>query len=230
MLWYYVSDRQERLAVPEDQLWGLAGSGVLRPSTLLWRRGQGEWISAGELKPELFRGGALEEAGESGGLVVELARSLRGYAGWVEFSGWLHGGTAVGCVAMGTAVGYLAWRRPERLAEWSGRVPEVLRPLLEAPWATVGGLAAVGLVLFFMGAQLIGGAGRVRRAERLRSREDLRVALRSVGSFFRCTVVSLLLGLGVLAGAVLYHYRPGAVPKVPTAPLVPAPAKERVTI
>lgn len=233
MLWYYVSDRQERLAVPEDQLWGLAGSGVLRPSTLMWRRGQGEWISAGELKPELFRGGAPEEAGESSGLVVELARTLRSYAGWVEFSGWLHGGTAVGCVAMGTAVGYFAWRRPERLAEWARGVPESLRPLLEEPWATVGGLAAIALVLFFMGAQLIGGAARVRRAEALRSREELRLALRSVGSFFRCTVVSLLLGLGVLAGAVMYHYRPGARPKVPAAPAapaVPAPAKVRVTI
>ncbi len=230
MLWYYVSDRQERLAVPEDQLSALADSGVLRPTTLLWRRGQEAWVSAGELKPELFgAGGGAGELGESGGLVMELARTLRSYAGWVEFSGWLHGVTAVGCVATGTAVGYFAWRRPERLEEWARRVPEVLRPLLEVPWATVGGLAVVALVMFFMAGQLIGGAGRARRAEAQGSREDLCVALRSMGSFFRCTVVSLLLGVLLLAGAVLYHYRPGVRAAAPAAPM-PAPVKERVTI
>ena len=235
MLWYYVSDRQERLAVPEDQMLALAGSGVLRPTTLVWCKGMAQWVSAGEVKPEIF--GAGEDGGfpggagetvEDRGLVMELARTLRTYAGWVEVSGWLHGLTGVAGVALGTAVGYFAWLRPERLAEWSRRVPDSLRPLLEHPWWTVGSLAAVALLLFFMAGQLIGGASRVRRAEQLRSREDLRIALRSMGSFFRSTVITLFLGVVLVAAAVLHHYRPWQKPGAPAPP--PAPAKERVTI
>jgi GYF domain 2 len=235
MLWYYVSDRQERLAVPEDQMMALAGSGLLRPTTLLWRKGMAEWVSAGELKPELFMAspaGGTEEAAldpvEQSGLVMELARTLRPYAGWVEISGWLHGLTGVACVAVATAVGYFAALRPERLVEWSKRAPDPLHPLLGHPWWTVGGLAAVALLLFFMAGQLLGGASRARRAERLQSRDELRIALRSMGSFFRSTVITLLLGLLLMAAALLHHYRPWQKPAAP-AP-APAPPKERVTI
>lgn len=240
MLWYYVSDRQERLAVPEDQLPVLAGSGVLRPTTLIWKKGMDAWISAGEVKPEWFveapgpAGGAgdtapLTIAAADGGLVAELARTLRTYAGWVEVSGWLHGLTAVACVAVGTAMGYFAWMKPDRLLEWARRAPDTLRPLMEQPGWTVGGLAALALLLFFMGGQLIGGAHRVRRAETLQSRDDLRIALRSMGSFFRSTVLTLLLGLLLIAAGVLFHYRPWQKPAAsPVGP--PAPPRERVTI
>ncbi len=235
MLWYYVSDRQERLAVPEDQLLALAGSGVLRPTTLVWQKGMPAWVSAGEVKPELFssapgrQADPAVESAESGGLVAELARTLRGYAGWVEVSGWLHGATGVACVAVGTAIGYFAWLKPDRLTEWGKRVPPLLRPVMEHPWATVGGLALVALLLLFMAAQLIGGAARARRAEQLGSREELRIALRSMGSFFRSTVLTLLLGLLLLAGALLYFYRPVKTSGPPAPETAPAP-KERVTI
>lgn len=236
MLWYYVSDRQERLAVPEDQMLSLAGSGILRPTTLVWRKGMAEWASAGELKPELFQGpvvGSGEGASvvvEDSGLVMELARTLRTYAGWVEVSGWVHGLTGVACVAVGTAMAYFAWLRPERLVEWSHRAPGTLHPLLGHPWWTAGSLAAVALVLFFMGGQLIGGASRVRRAEQLHSREELRIALRSMGSFFRSTVLTLFLGLLLVTAAVLHHYRPWQKPEAPAKPAPPAPVKEQVTI
>jgi hypothetical protein len=234
MLWYYVSDRQERLAVPEDQLPALAGSGVVRPTTLIWQKGMAEWASAGEVKPELFQvvaeGPVGGDAVESSGLVGELARTLRVYAGWVEVSGWLHGLTGVACVTVGTAMGYFAWLKPDRLVEWGKRMPAALRPLRDYPWAVTGALAFMGLLLLFTAGQLIGGAARARRAEQLRSREELRIALRSVGSFFRSTVLTVLLGLLLLAGGLLYHYRPWQKEKV--SPPAPAPlkAKERVTI
>jgi len=242
MLWYYVTDRQERLAATEEQLPALAGSGILRPTTLVWKKGMVEWISAGELKPEWFAAGpaipadgapgAVARPVEDSGLVAELARTLRGYAGWVEVSGWLHALTAVACVAVGTAVGYFAWGKPERLMEWARRAPETLRPLLEQPWWTVAGLGAGALLLFFMGGQLIGGAVRVRRAENLQSRDDLRIALRSMGSFFRSTVLTLLFGLLLIAAGVLHHYRPWQ--KSASGPADPAPpevrARERVSI
>jgi hypothetical protein len=233
MLWYYVSDRQERLAVPEDQLPSLAGSGIVRPTTLIWKKGMAAWVSAGEVKPELFQvapDGAVEgEKAESSGLVGELARTLRIYAGWVEVSGWLHGLTGVACVAVGTAMGYFAWLKPDRLVEWGKRMPATLRPVTDYPWVATGVLALMGLLLLFTAAQLIGGAARARRAERLRSREELRIALRSVGSFFRSTVLTLLLGLLLLAGGLLYHYRPWQKASLPAAP-APVREKERVTI
>jgi hypothetical protein len=57
----------------------------------------------------------------------------------------------------------------------------------------------------------------------------LRIALRSMGSFFRSTVLTLLLGLLLLAGALLYFYRPGKT-SGPPAPEPAAAPKERVTI
>lgn len=233
MHWYYVTDRQERLALPEEQLAALAGSGVLRPTTLVWRKGMDEWTSAGELKPEWFSGGdgamALPDGGADRGLVAEMAQTLRPYAAWVSLSGWLHGLTAVLLVAGATALGYFAWRRPERLLEWSPQMPGGLQPLLAGPWWTVGAAVVLALVLFFMGAQLIGGAARIRRAGALQSREELRIALRSVGSFFRATVLTLFLSLIAGGALLLHHYRPWQKPKVP-APVPAAPPKERVTI
>ncbi len=233
MLWYYVSDRQERLAVPEDQLAALAGSGVLRPTTLVWRKGMEEWTSAGELKPEWFSGGdglpSTVAEGEDRGLVTELAQTLRPYAAWVSLSGWMHGLTAVLLVAGSIALGYFAWRRPERLLEWSPQLPDGLRPLLAGPWWTVGAALVLALLLFFMGAQLIGGAARIRRAGSLQSREELRIALRSVGSFFRATVLTLFLALIAGGALLLHHYRPWQKAK-PEAPVPAAAPKERVTI
>ena len=228
MLWYYVSDHQERLAVPEEQLSSLAGSGIVRPTTLIWQKGMTEWVSAGEIKPELFHAAPAGHVVESSGLVMELARTLRMYAGWVEVSGWLHGLTGVACIAVGTAMGYFAWLKPDRLAEWGERAPRILRSGFTYPWATTAVLGGLGLLLLFTAAQLIGGAARVRRAEHLHSRDELRIALRSVGSFFRSTVLTLLLGLLVLGGAVLYHYRPWQKMAVPAQP--PVKEKERVTI
>ena len=232
MLWYYVSDRQERLAVPEDQLPALAGSGIVRPTTLIWQKGMGSWVSAGEIKPELFtavpEGTVDGQRLESAGVVGELARTLRIYSGWVEVSGWLHALTGVACVAVATAIGYFAWQNPGRLVEWGQRMPASLRSILDYPWVAAGALALTGLLLLFTAAQLIGGAARARRAEQLRSREELRIALRSVGSFFRSTVLTLLLGLLLLAGALLYQFRPWQKEKSP--PAAPTREKERVTI
>ncbi len=234
MLWYYVTDRQERLSVPEDQLSALAGSGVVRPTTLIWQPGMVGWLSAGEVRPELFQTvGETAEGGagrESAGLVTELARTLRMYAGWVEVSGWLHGVAGVATIAVGTAMGYFAWRNPDRLTEWGERAPQLLRTAFAHPWVAVGVLAGLGLLLLFTAAQLIGGARRARRAEVLRSRDELRIALRSVGSFFRSTVLTLLLGLLVLGGAMLYHYRPWRPEATPAPVVAPVKEKERVTI
>lgn len=236
--------------MPENRMAALAGSGVLRPTTLLWHEGMDGWITAGEVKPELFlppsaasvtanassssagssggAAGGLLAGGDTGGLAQELARTLRGYAGWVEVSGWLHGIAGVLSVAVGTAVGYFAWRRPERLADWKAQLPSIFHPALDQPWWTVGVCWTLALIVMFAGLQLMAGAVRTRRAEQLGSVEDLRFALKSMGSFFRTTALSLLLGILVISAVVLYQQRPGAKPP-PPAP-APAPVKDRVTI
>jgi hypothetical protein len=266
MLWYYVSSGQERIPVQENRMSALAGTGVLRPTTLIWREGMDSWISAGEVKPELFLpptaensrtasgsatgsedgseavrvpayAGGAAVAGEQG-LAQELARSLRGYAGWVEISGWLHGVAGMLCVAMGTVVGFFAWRRPLRLLDWKAQLPSFLHPALDQPWWTVGACWGLALILMFAGLQLMAGAARTRRAEKLGSPEDLRFALLSMGAFFRTTTLTLALALIVSGGVILYQRRPfsknPATPPSSAPATTPAPAtappRDRVTI
>lgn len=264
MLWYYVSSGQERIPVQENRMAALAGSGVLRPTTLIWHEGMESWISAGEVKPELFLppasatatasaqtsgsadsddGGAVRVpayaaagAGDQG-LAQELARSLRGYAGWVEISGWLHGVAGMSCVALGTVVGFFAWRRPLRLLDWKARLPSALHPALDQPWWTVGISWGLALILMFAGLQLMAGAARTRRAEKLGSLEDLRFALLSMGGFFRTTTLTLMLTFVVSGGVILYQRRPfskttppSSTPSTPTPAPAPPPPRDRVTI
>lgn len=269
MLWYYVSSGQERIPVDENRLGALAGTGVLRPTTLIWREGMESWISAGEVKPELFLPPASGAAGKNSGaqasgsadsedgspvrvpayaaagagasdqgLAQELARSLRGYAGWVEISGWLHGVAGMLCVAMGTVVGFFAWRRPLRLLDWKAQLPSFLHPALDQPWWTVGACWALALILMFAGLQLMAGAARTRRAEKLGNPEDLRFALLSMGAFFRTTTLTLALALMAAGGVILYQRRPfsknpspppSSAPATTPAP-APAPPRDRVTI
>lgn len=52
--WHY-ADRQNRTKrVLEEELTTLANSGEIRPDTLLWTSGMGDWQAAGEVIPELF--------------------------------------------------------------------------------------------------------------------------------------------------------------------------------
>ena len=71
-------------------------------------------------------------------------------------------------------------------------------------------------------------AKALRRAEKLGSIEDLRFALKSMGSFFRTTALSLLLGILATSAVLLYQQRPSA--KSPPPAPAPAPVKDRVTI
>lgn len=212
--------------MPGDRMGALAASGIVRPTTLVWHEGLKEWISAGEAKPEWFvdtGGTSPAEPGTDPGLVTDLAGTLRMYAGWVEFAGWLHAFSGVLFIMAGTVIGYFSWFR-------SGPRPSFLL------WATpekagwiVGGTLAMGLLLLFMAAQLMGGAERTRRAETLQSREELRIALRSMGSFFKTTVLTLILCVAAAIGILLYEYRPWKA-KTGTEPAPKPPVRERVTI
>lgn len=246
MLWYYVSPQQERIPVSENRMAALAGSGVLRPTTLLWQEGMSSWVSAGEVKPELFTAppagkpvaagpsaGTAERAGatnfETPGMVQELAGTLSGYATWVEFAGWLTGLFGMACASVGTVIGYFAWQRPERLTHWRDGMWEQLRGLLDQPWWTVAACWSVALVAMFAGVQLMAGASAARRAAKLGGVEEFRQSLHGIGGFFRTITLALLMALLGFCTGLLYQNRPA---KSPSAPDGPPPTKnvDRVSI
>lgn len=224
----------------------LAGSGVLRPTTLLWHEGMASWVSAGEVKPELFTAppagkspaaaspavsgqGAGATPAESPGLVQELAGTLSRYAGWVEFAGWLTGLLGMACASAGTVIGYFAWQRPERLTNWRNGMAEQWRGLLDQPWWTVAACWSVALVAMFAGVQLMAGASSARRAAKLGGMEDFRQSIHGIGGFFRTTTLALLMALLGFCAGMLYQNRTA---KSPPASTDPAPAKkvDRISI
>lgn len=70
MDWLYVSANGERLAASEAELAGLAQNGVLKTTTLVWRQGQSDWLSAAEVLPGLFASTPRETAGLNVGRVA----------------------------------------------------------------------------------------------------------------------------------------------------------------
>lgn len=232
MQWFYVSERQERVPVPEGQLRVLAAAGILKPTTLLWREGLDSWLSAGEVKPEIFQtpvavpGGEDQIPPEAEGLALELARMLRRYAAWLQVSGLAYFACGVVSAAVAGALGYFAAWRSWRLEDWRRALPEWLRPLMDHPWTAVVFFAVVALLLLTTGSVLIAGAARARQADTLRSREDLGDAVRAIGRFFQISVLSLLIGAGVLAGVAIYRYKAAKA----EPPLPPPPPPERVSV
>src|SRR5690606_18873765 len=120
MLWYYVSETQERIAVPESRMPAIVSSGAIQPTTPVRRKGMSAWVSAGEAKPGLFAapaaGGAppqtapsartpvagAEAAEESAsaiagaaGLLHEITTTLRRYSGWMHVSAGMYFATGV---------------------------------------------------------------------------------------------------------------------------------------
>jgi len=53
MSWYYAKDGQQEGPVADEQLVQLVMSGLIGPSTLVWRAGMGDWRPLGEMRPEL---------------------------------------------------------------------------------------------------------------------------------------------------------------------------------
>src|SRR5690606_21753633 len=134
-MWYYVSDQQERVAVPEGRLPLLVASGVIQPATLVWRKGMASWVSCGEVQPSLFLAPSAATgsapaanapgaaAGEAGTL-HELTLTLRRYSGWMQVSGGLHMITGVAAAALATTLGIFSLFKPVRIEVWRDRLPD----------------------------------------------------------------------------------------------------------
>jgi uncharacterized protein (TIGR00266 family) len=52
--WFYVDSERQRHQVTEDQLEGLASSGILKPDSLVWCEGMPQWIPASQALSHLF--------------------------------------------------------------------------------------------------------------------------------------------------------------------------------
>ncbi|MEQ1839621.1 MAG: DUF4190 domain-containing protein [Verrucomicrobiales bacterium] len=54
MQWYYADESDQQRPVAEEDLGGLAASGVIKPGTLLWNETMADWKRAAEVRPDLF--------------------------------------------------------------------------------------------------------------------------------------------------------------------------------
>lgn len=90
MTWYYLDPKGERTAVEEKDLAVLVGAGSIHARTLVWRKGQKEWLSCGEVRPELFHPGhgglAGADLGRSEVAALVSAAGLR--SGEIRWLGW----------------------------------------------------------------------------------------------------------------------------------------------
>lgn len=75
----------------EGDIAGLVRSRVLRPETMVWRKGLDDWVSGSEIHPEWFRfesgdkgAAAAMVAAVEGAQVKALARKLSESAGWLR--------------------------------------------------------------------------------------------------------------------------------------------------
>lgn len=69
MDWFYVSETRERRKFREGDIAGLVRSRVLRPETMVWKKGMDDWISGSEIHPEWFR----FESGDKGAAAAMVA-------------------------------------------------------------------------------------------------------------------------------------------------------------
>lgn len=61
MQWYYATGGQRHGPVTKELLKGLATSGQLAPSDLVWRKGMGQWVAASTISG-LFASSPLADA------------------------------------------------------------------------------------------------------------------------------------------------------------------------
>jgi hypothetical protein len=226
MHWYYLTDRQERVPVTEEQLLPLASGGVIRPNTLVWREGLAAWSTCGEVRPDLFAPpvSSAQQAAAGDAAMLLASRALADYSPWMGvFSAVLlvSGGLVMACTAA-LATGWifdLGWfREMMRQVTTDGTV------LPSHGWPALAGGVILSLCLLIPGSMLAVAAGQVKRAARRGDGSVLSASLRNLGRFFQWWIVGLFLLTVLTASWSLYHWRDKALPKPPD------PAAQRVAV
>lgn len=85
--WHYLSDTQDRIALREGDLQKMAASGIIRSQTMVWKEGMGDWVSCGEVMPELFEKTPGSEESADLTSLAQTAAPLAATGGWVRSSG-----------------------------------------------------------------------------------------------------------------------------------------------
>jgi GYF domain 2 len=204
MQWYYLSDTHERIAASEEQFPLLVSRGVVRATTMIWRRGMSGWSSCGQIKPELFSaalaGGVAQnhpaaDAIAVRGTVTGLARTLAGYAVWFRIAGVL---CLMLCLSVMTALaqaGFVTYDRGVRFLfdylPWSQKMAEMDAVNIYF-WAHFAVAVIGAFILCMLGVLLLRAASRAIQARETGSEAILTAALRNAGAWFVTAVVWVL--------------------------------------
>jgi GYF domain 2/Family of unknown function (DUF5362) len=225
MHWFFLSDRQEQIPTTEDQIPTLVANGVIRPNTMLWREGLANWITAGELKPELFANLPVQihspqPARATQGIRNPQSTATRNpYAAPQAVAGGREGGSSslkeyvypIGrsngwiylCSVVQTLVGlaftaFWVWILIMLMKDKElVRIYSAVKILI--PFVAIISLfIIIGLMLAWMGIVLFQAASRLGNAYSLGSKDDFYGGLHSLGTYFK------LMGMIVLIGILLF--------------------------
>ena len=243
MDWHYLSEHQERIPVPEERLRALALGGVLRPTTLLWRRGMSGWQSCGEVRPELFAPPTPAElalpAEDTRSPAAQLAlqrigEGVRPYLPWIGACGWISViGSALLLIAAIIAALFLALAADKlklRLID-AGLSSSVAEDQLKLG-LILGGTGLAAIVGILLGIRLIRTRRQLTRSWIHGSVEELQRALSGFGAYFTTQAATVATCILIALGVVVYRTwpekkkadEPKETPKVEAAP------KQRTTI
>ncbi len=221
--WYYLTDRQERLAVSEDQMSGLAATGLLRASSLVWKRGMKDWVPCGEVKPEIFTAAtrSLAQSSVPGlsveaetALVARLALPLARYRIWFRLLGVLF---ILSSFWNFVATGVLVWNliSGRQLDSLTGPLAAAGEGNPQLMWFIAVIIFIVGGIYFWVGLELILSAARARRAAAGGHAESLAGAQAALGRSAMIGVIATMLLItattSYMAWRVYQNSRAGAV-------------------
>ena len=227
--WYYLTDRQERVAVNADQMPALALTGILRPGSLVWQKGQKDWVPCSEVRPEIFTGeakGARQgylpalPAGVEAAVVTSLARPLASGSQWFRWLGviWVFAG-----IVMIIGGGILSWQMRNGLPEALARNP-AMPPGLDLTnylWINAISVAVAAVVYIWLGILLMRVAAQATQAA---DEGNAAALLKAQSILSRCAMILVLLtliaGLFFSGFAMWQGYR--AYKQKKEAPPVPA--------
>lgn len=228
--------------MPEERLRALALGGVLRPTTLLWRRGMSGWQSCGEVRPELFAPPTPAELAlppdDTRSPAAQLAlqrigEGVRPYLPWIGACGWISViGSAlvlIGVLIAGMFLFLAADKVKLRLID-AGLSSEAAGDQMKLG-LLLGGIGLAAVLGIWLGAQLIGARRQLTRSWIHGSVEELQRALGRFGAYFTTQAATIATCVVISLVALVYHTWPqkkSAEPK--EAPKVDAAPKPRTSI
>jgi hypothetical protein len=221
MRWFFLSSNQEQIPTSEEQFPALIAGGLVRPQTMVWREGMQDWVSLGEIRPELFQSSDVSQlpapppipdvaspssVGKRWGRQTKFAsapasmqpRSIRDVAAPLARADlWVKAVAAAQILGAAVALVFALFSGLAVLyRSWSNRDLEASQK--------IGGtcifllLVAAAVIQLWMGVCLLRGSLKIKNAERLGDARELASGLADLSLWFRAAAVILLLGVILL--------------------------------